>query len=388
MEILTLADTLEILDLSNNQLSQLPDEITQLTQLKIIFASQNLFTTLPNILGACPALEMVGFKSNQITKVPKGSLPKQLRWLILTDNQITDLPETLGQCTRLQKLALAGNQLTYLPSSMSALHNLELLRISANQLTEFPTQLLALPKLAWFAFSGNPFCQNHLHIQTIPEITSSDYNLLEVLGQGASGIIYQADWLGDINKNERFSEEIAVKIFKGEITSDGYPQDELQACLKAGAHQNLVKSIAQVNEKDNLALVMELIPTNFKSLGLPPSLQSCTRDTFDHEFSLSIKSIKKIVQQIQQVFEHLHSQQVCHGDLYTHNTLFDQQSNIILVDFGAASLYHMLPQKIQDKIKEIEQRAVNHLIEDLLSICRVEDKKSEDYQDLKRLTEQ
>ena len=46
-EILSLADTLEILDLSNNQLSTLPDTLQQLKKLKIIFASNNHFETLP-----------------------------------------------------------------------------------------------------------------------------------------------------------------------------------------------------------------------------------------------------------------------------------------------------------------------------------------------------
>ena len=61
LEILSLADSLEILDLSNNQLRSLPQDITQLKKLKIIFASNNQFETLPSVLGQCTALEMIGF---------------------------------------------------------------------------------------------------------------------------------------------------------------------------------------------------------------------------------------------------------------------------------------------------------------------------------------
>lgn len=39
-EILSLADSLEILDLSNNQLTTLPNEINQLSKLKIFFLHQ------------------------------------------------------------------------------------------------------------------------------------------------------------------------------------------------------------------------------------------------------------------------------------------------------------------------------------------------------------
>lgn len=101
-EILTLSDSLEILDVSNNLLCELPEWLTELTQLKIVFASNNRFTRLPLVLGQCERLEMVGFKSNQIVRVAEESLPEQLRWLILTDNQIEQLPESLGHRPRLQ----------------------------------------------------------------------------------------------------------------------------------------------------------------------------------------------------------------------------------------------------------------------------------------------
>ena len=374
--ILSLADSLEVLDLSNNSLSSLPSEITQLHKLKIIFASNNCFESLPEALGQCKNLEMVGFKSNQIKEVPPQSLPKKLRWLILTDNKIQSLPESLGDRPRLQKLALAGNRLTTLPCSMSKLHNLELLRISANQLTAFPEQLIKLPKLAWFAFAGNPFCQTDLQSQSVPNIKSSSYTLKNILGQGASGVIYQAQWN---TPQKQFPENIAVKVFKGEVTSDGYPQDELQACLKVGNHPNLVQSLAQVELPDTLSLIMNLIPSHYKNLGLPPSLKSCTRDTFPADFTLSIEVINKIVNQMKSVFEHLHKNQVCHGDLYAHNTLVDELGNIIFGDFGAATMYHMLTRDHQEKVKQIEYRAFQHFVDDLLIICDPQDKNNDAY---------
>ncbi|PSU34587.1 protein kinase domain-containing protein [Photobacterium lutimaris] len=381
LEILSLADSLEILDLSNNQLNALPDELSQLHKLKILFASNNHFESLPEVLGQCLELEMIGFKSNKIKQVPANSLPPKLRWLILTNNRIETLPESLGERPRLQKLALAGNCLTHLPQSMAQLCNLELLRISANELTECPDQLLNLPKLAWFAFAGNPFCQSQVTIESVPEVPSSSYSLLQVLGQGASGVISKATWN---QPHPDLPVEIAVKVFKGEITSDGYPKDELQACLKVGNHPNLVQSLAQVNENGYLALIMNLIPSHYRNLGLPPCFNSCTRDTFWPDFTLPITQINKIVAQMEDVFEHLHANQVCHGDLYAHNTLFDEQANIIFGDFGAATMYHMLKEQQRDQVKQIEHRALHHFIDDLLSICRKEDKNSEAFFRLKQ----
>jgi hypothetical protein len=381
IEILSLADSLEILDLSNNQLTSLPQELAQLSKLKIIFASNNLFETLPEVLGQCPHLEMVGFKSNNINQVPANSLPTKLRWLILTDNRIEVLPETLGERPRLQKLALAGNRLIQLPKTLAQCTNLELVRISANRLTECPAQLLGLPKLAWFAFAGNPFTQTDVKINAVPTLSSASFTLQNVLGQGASGVISKAVWN---SPQTDFPDDIAVKVFKGEVTSDGYPEDELQACLKVGHHANLVQSVAQVNEHEYLALIMNLIPPHYNNLGLPPCFKSCTRDTFTPGFSLSIKQIEKIVGQMEAVFTHLHDNQVCHGDLYAHNTLFDEQANIIFGDFGAATMYHMLTNTQQQKIKQIEARALSYFIDDLLSICADQDQLSSSFKHLKQ----
>ncbi|NOJ09432.1 leucine-rich repeat-containing protein kinase family protein [Vibrio splendidus] len=376
LEILELADSLEILDLSGNQLSDLPKELSQLTNLRIIFASNNLFTHLPDVLGTLPKLEMVGFKTNQIKTVSEQSLPAQLRWLILTDNVIEVLPHSLGERPRLQKLALAGNKIRVLPESMENLSSLELVRLSANQLTEFPEFLIKLPKLAWLAFAGNPFCKHPSSLDSVPAVSSRCYSLNQVLGQGASGVISHANWL---NSDFDFPQEVAVKVFKGEVTSDGYPHDELEACLQTGYHGNLVKSIAQVDEDDYLALVMELIPSSYYNLGLPPTLESCTRDTFNEGFEISIAQINSITEQMIDVFEHLHQNKVCHGDLYAHNTLVNEQGQMIFGDFGAATIYGYLTEEQQQGIRRIEARALKYFIEDLLTVCAKQDQDSELY---------
>lgn len=380
-EIFSLAESLEILDLSDNQLSSLPKELAKFKKLKIVFASNNKFEALPEVLGDCESLEMIGFKSNQIKHVAASALPPRLRWLILTENLIESLPDALGERPRLQKLALAGNKLTSLPLTMSKLVNLELIRISANNLTECPEQLLGLPKLAWFAFSGNPFSRSTLAISSVPTLPSSSYTLDNVLGQGASGIISKATWN---HAQPNFPKEIAVKVFKGSITSDGYPEDELQACLKTGNHINLVQSLAQVSEENCLALIMSLIPDNYNNLGLPPTFESCTRDTFPENFTLSITEIAKIITQMEDVFDHLHANLVCHGDLYAHNTLFNENADIIFGDFGAATMYHMLTESQQASIKNIEKRALLHFIDDLLSVCDESEKANTEFLSLKK----
>ncbi|WP_137170206.1 leucine-rich repeat-containing protein kinase family protein [Marinomonas sp. FW-1] len=378
--IFDLADSLEILDLSNNHLSELPADLPRLKKLRIIFCSNNLFTHLPDVLGQCEQLEMIGFKSNQIATVSSASLPTQTRWLILTDNKITSLPEDFGRLTRLQKLALAGNRLSTLPDSIINCRHLELIRLSANQLVVFPDALLELPRLAWLAFSGNPFCaqrDSHDEFKTVP---FGDLKLHQVLGQGASGVISLATW----QKNTfGFSESVAVKVFKGDVTSDGFPEDELDACLAVGDHDNLVRPLAKVAEADCSALVMELIPTHYTNLGLPPSLESCTRDTFALEQVFSIDKIAKIVEQVEQLVTHFSEKKVSHGDLYAHNTLINEEGHVLFGDFGAASKYGNLSRQQQQGIEQIERRALGFFVDDMLGLCAEEDRNTEVYQSLR-----
>lgn len=376
-EIFSLADTLEILDLSDNKLSSLPNDFGQLSQLKILFLSQNEFDSVPEVLKDCPNLSMIGFKSNPIKFVPENALPLSTRWLILTDNQIEVLPESMGQLTELQKVMLAGNQIQRLPDSMQNCRKLELLRISANQLSELPNWLLDLPKLSWLAFAGNPLTQEAIASAVdLPLITDEDIELHELLGAGASGHIHRATTRHHSTVTDLLPDELAVKLFKGEITSDGYPDDELQSSLRTGHHPNLVHIMARYENEQQKGLVMQRIPKSYSNLGFPPNFDTCTRDTFDEDFTLSIEQILRIAVQIAGAAEHLHAHGLNHGDLYAHNVLINEDSDILLSDYGAASRLPMLsPQQVQ-KIEQIEARAFGCLLDDLLLQCATENQAS------------
>ncbi|MBY0417953.1 MAG: protein kinase [Pararheinheimera sp.] len=354
------ADSLEVLDLSGNQLSDLPADLHRFQKLKRLFLTSNSFSHIPAVLSLCPALVMVSFKGNQLTDFAEGSLPGQLEWLILTDNQLTQLPNDFGRYTKLRKVAMAGNQLSSLPDSMQQCRDLGLLRLSLNQFESFPDWLFELPKLAWLALGANPACPVP-EAQTITAHSLPDYQLLEKLGEGASGVIYQA----------RFAQEpelVALKQFKGWITSDGCPKDEMNNYLNAGSHPNLIAVKAKLKDCDLPGLVMELVPASFSVLGQPPSFDTCTRDTFTQGQSLTLPKLKQLALQVVNVMAHLHQQQICHGDLYAHNMLVNEEQQLYLGDFGAATALHGLPQKQQQLFCALEVRAFGYWLLDMQSL--------------------
>ncbi|MGZ5029555.1 MAG: protein kinase [Methylobacter sp.] len=386
-EIFDLADTLEILDLSNNQLDCLPDNFGRLHRLQILFLSNNQFKQIPRVIADCANLNIIGFKANRISSVPESAFPQGTRWLILTDNQIEKLPDSIGELPRLQKLMLAGNRLTELPSSLAKCTDLQLMRISANQLSCLPDWLMQMPKLAWLAFAGNPFSRRYPGLENagLHKVGMSDIQLHEQLGEGASGVIYRAKWIKQPAGLQRSEERIAVKLFKGHVNSDGYPLDELQATLTAGNHPNLVQMTAHISESDQLGLVMGLIPSTFYNLGLPPSLATCTRDTFVDGFQLTLAEIIKIATSVADTLIHLHDKGLCHGDLYAHNILVDPDATVLLGDFGAASNFLSLSGEQRDALQVFEARAYGHLLDDLLSLCSDRTSNSELFEQLSSL---
>ncbi len=369
-EIFDLADSLEILNLSGNALSALPPDFNRLHRLRVLFCSDNRFTEVPAVLGQCPNLSMVGFKANQVRTLPAGALPPALRWLILTDNQLEALPPELGNCTKLQKLMLAGNRLAHLPDTLAGCTKLELLRLAANRFGALPAWLPQLPRLAWLAYAGNPFCAaTEAEIAArhpIDTIAWDELVLEEPLGEGASGVIYRARW----QRGEAPPQEVAVKIFKGAVTSDGLPHSELAACISAGAHPNLIPIAGKIGQHPTGAegLVMALIDPAFGNLAGPPSLATCTRDVYAPGTAFGLAAVLRLARGVAAATAHLHAQGILHGDLYAHNILHTADGTALLGDFGAACFFDPAGPTAP-ALQRLEVRAFAALLDELLARC-------------------
>jgi len=317
---------------------------------------------------------MVAFKGNGMREIREGSFPRRLRWLILTGNELETLPGDLGACGRLEKCMLAGNRLRALPGSMASCRKLGLLRLSSNQFESLPAWLFEMPELAFLSFAGNP-CSDSANVQNpvLDEISWEDLEVQHLLGEGASGVISKGLW-----NRPGGEKEVALKIFKGALTSDGSPLDEMNATILAGQHANLINPLGRIHAHPENAqgLVMQLIPSSYTNLGLPPSMQSCTRDCFPEDVGFGLFTVLSILRGIASAAAHLHSRNILHGDLYAHNILLDRASgHALLGDFGAATTYASFDgeggeggEGWMKKVEKLEVLAFGHLVEDLLGL--------------------
>ena len=363
--VFTLADTLEVLDLSGNQLTALPDDLHRLRKLRVVFASCNRFTTLPAVLGRCEQLAMIGFKANQIRHVPDDAFPPLLRWLILTDNQIEQLPASIGQCHQLEKLMLAGNRLHNLPASLAQCQQLALLRVSANCLGALPDWLLHMPRLSWLACAaqaGQP--TNAVTDEQPCDIAWTRLDLGARLGEGASGTIHSAE----LDTGTPAATPVAVKLFKGDMTSDGLPESEMRAALQAGRHPHLITALGRLtgHPEGQQGVVMPRIAPQFQPLAAPPSMASCSRDVYAADTTFTTAQIIAIAHGIASAVQHLHARGLMHGDLYAHNILHSGHQ-AMLGDFGAASFVAPHNQHHAQALQRLEVRAFGYLLDELLA---------------------
>ncbi|MCX6745621.1 MAG: leucine-rich repeat domain-containing protein [Candidatus Parcubacteria bacterium] len=99
------------LDLSNQNLTKVPDYVFNLTNLQELNLSNNKLT---------------GAIQSQIGQL------KKLKVLNASNNLMTGIPAEVGQLTNLQILDLSNNQLTGLPNELGNLKNLQTFNISGN----------------------------------------------------------------------------------------------------------------------------------------------------------------------------------------------------------------------------------------------------------------
>ncbi len=363
-EILSRAADIEILDISFTGIRTLPDDFARLRKLRVLFASFTPFTGVPPQLKDCAALKMLGMKTCQISTFAEDSLPAGLEALTLTENKLTALPASLGKLKQLKKLMVAGNQLAALPRELLECGDLQAIRIAANNLTGEPSWLLGLPRLAWYSDAGNPFSVQPRAGAGLPEIAWESLSLHEKIGESAKNVVYRAVEAGGAN--------IAVKVYGNDVTTDGYPVDELRAILAAGTHAALIRPIARVigEPEGRQALAMELVPPQFTAPGNIPDLKTHIRDTYPAGKTFMLPYIFQLLRDIAGAVAHLHSRGVLHGDIYAHNILAAADGQAYLCDLGGASLFSAAGFSAAGARRtHIDALAFGLLADELLSRC-------------------
>jgi internalin A len=144
------------LDLSGMQLSKLPVEICQLSNLTHLYLRNNQLIELPGEIDQLSKLTVLSLRSNKLSKLPIEICQlSSLTQLYLRDNTLSELPAEIGQLTNLTILGLSNNRLSELPAEIGQLSKLTTFDLSNNRLSELPAEIGQLSKLTTFDLSNN-----------------------------------------------------------------------------------------------------------------------------------------------------------------------------------------------------------------------------------------
>lgn len=129
---------------TNHLTSLLPKScsLLSLATIKVLDLHDNQLTALPDDMGQLTALQVLNVERNQLTHLPRsiGNL-LQLQTLIVKDNKLRELPDTLGELRSLRTLDISGNEVRRLPQMLAHVRTLETLSLDALSMVYPPPEV-------------------------------------------------------------------------------------------------------------------------------------------------------------------------------------------------------------------------------------------------------
>jgi Leucine-rich repeat (LRR) protein len=172
--------SLSEIDLSRNQLLEIPNSALGLVALKTLRLNHNRLKTIPSSFAACTALTMMNLSHNCLTHVPfaiNGMC--ELRHAFLQCNEILFLDGPFDGCTKLMSLNVSQNKISDISSKLSWCKLLQNIDLSFNNLEHMI--FIGLLSLQSACLSNNQICnieKSYLSCTALKRLDVS-HNLLE-----------------------------------------------------------------------------------------------------------------------------------------------------------------------------------------------------------------
>ena len=152
------------------------------------------------------------------------------------------------------------------------------------------------------------------------------YSILHEINRGAMGIVYRGEDLS-------LGRQVAIKVLRSDLASDQSLVERFRdeaALLASLRHRNLVQVHSFGSEGDNVYFVMELVEGE-------PLSKIIERAAGGRDF-IDRQAVAKIVEEIADALEALHSVGIVHRDVKPDNVLIDRVGDrAVLVDVGIAT---------------------------------------------------
>ncbi|OYD88986.1 GTP-binding protein [Nostoc sp. 'Peltigera membranacea cyanobiont' 213] len=157
---------------SGNNLKTLPLELLGLTNLCKLDISGNPLESIPDVVMQILHLEELILIRVELTEIPDAIANlTNLTALSLRNNKITQIPEDIAKLTNLRQLYLLSNQITQIPEAIANLTNLTNLDLSDNQITQIPEAIAKLTNLNLLFLYNNQITQISEAITNLNNLT-------------------------------------------------------------------------------------------------------------------------------------------------------------------------------------------------------------------------
>lgn len=172
-----LFNQLKSLSITSGQVTEIPNDISQLFLLEKLDLSHNALTTLPKAIGQFKQLNELSLANNRLQHIGDLSQLFKLEKLDLANNKLATLPPTMGKLHELKELSLACNQLDYIDESISYLLRLTKVDLNFNFLLTLPEGFAreqvtlngwANPYLQLTPTLANKLAQDYLQNKEVP----------------------------------------------------------------------------------------------------------------------------------------------------------------------------------------------------------------------------
>ena len=160
--------------ISSNNLKTLPLELLSLHNLRKLDISGNPLESIPDVVTQLLHLEELILIRVVLTEIPDAITKlTNLRELYLGNNYLTEIPDAIVKLTNLTKLFFNDNRITEIPEALTKLTNLTTLDLTNTQITKIPEALAKLTNLTILSFHRN-------YLTEIPEALTKLTNLREL----------------------------------------------------------------------------------------------------------------------------------------------------------------------------------------------------------------
>lgn len=151
------------IDLSNQDLKEIPEEIFKCKRLRKLNLSGNQISKIPKEIENLKGLSVLDLSNNEIKYfyAPIGKL-KNLRILILNNNNIRSIPAQIENLKKLKILGLASNKLKELPIEITKLEQLEEINVSYNCFEKVPMYIEGFSSIKRIWIKNCPGVQEHV----------------------------------------------------------------------------------------------------------------------------------------------------------------------------------------------------------------------------------